>query len=235
MSRGRQSHPRPGLPMVNLLSPAAFEMIAAGRLRRRFVFAGLSLVVLVAALWGVQHLRVGETEKLVVVERAETTRLNAETTQLLPVKAFVAGVAAQQQTVQTTMEREIYFSEILADIRSSTPAGANLDSLAITLAAAPVAVAAGAAPVPVVSPCPGPDPFNTLTVVGCVTLSGTATSRAVVGDLVLALDQAKLFVEPFINTTTAGDGAVSFSGSVGLSQAVFSKRYGNPVPTGDVK
>ena len=36
----------------------------------------------------------------------------------------------------------------------------------------------------------------------------------------------RLFVEPFISTTTTSDGdVVTFTGSVGLSEKAFSKRY----------
>ena len=85
--------------------------------------------------------------------------------------------------------------------------------------------APSAAP-PVVSPCPGPDPFNTRTVIGCITLSGTAANRGSVGEFVIALGDSELFVEPFISTTTTADGEqVTFTGSVGLSEAVFSNRY----------
>lgn len=225
-----KSHPRPGLPVVNLLSPASFDLIAARKLRRRFAAGAVVLVALIAGLWAVQNLRVGETEKVVAVERAETTRLNSETKMLLPVKAFVAGVAAQKETVQTTMSREIFFSEVVDGIQRATPDGASVESLGVTLAEAPAA--GGTAAVAEVSPCPGPDPFQTRTVVGCVTLAGTAANRAEVGQFVIALGKMDLFVEPFISTTTAADSTVSFSGSVGLSQAVFSKRYGKPLETG---
>ena len=78
--------------------------------------------------------------------------------------------------------------------------------------------------------CPGPDPFQTEPIIGCVTLSGTAVSRAEVGELVTRLGSIGLFVEPFVSTTTTGDAqAVTFSGSVGLSDKVYSHRYG-PVP-----
>jgi hypothetical protein len=235
MTRGPKNHPRPGLPGVNLLSPAAFDLLAARRLRGRFAAGALALVVLAAALWTVQHLRISETRKLVAVEQAETARLNSETRTLLPVKAYVAGVASQQQTVSTTMAHEIFFSHVLDGIRRATPVGASLDNVAVTLAAADPAVAAAAgtagapaAAAPTVSPCPGPDPFNTKPVIGCITLSGTAQTRSQVGDLVIALSRADLFVEPFISTTSAADKSVTFSGSVGLSQAAYSNRYAKP-------
>jgi Tfp pilus assembly protein PilN len=248
--RTGKQQPRPTLPSVNLLSPSAFERLATRRLRRRFAAAGAVLVVLVAAAWGGQHLRVAQAEQLLSVEQAETTRLTQETQELLPVRAFVAGVQQQLATVSETMEREIYFSVVLDGLQDASPSGVRLDSVAATLAPAPVEAPATPAPAeegtseegtsedesspapepapaaPVESPCPGPDPFQTRTVVGCVTLSGSATSRAEVGDLVIRLGKDRLFVEPFISTTTTGDeDRVTFSGSVGLSEKVFSKRY----------
>lgn len=225
MRRGKAgTHPRPGLPTVNLLSPSAFDRLAARRLRRRFAAGGLVLLTAVGAGWGAQHVRVAEARKVVAVEQAQTNRLASETQALAPVRAFVSGVAVQQQTVQGAMAQEIYFSEVLDGVRSATPSGASLESLSVTLAS-PVDQATGAGGVGG-SACPGPDPFNTRTVVGCVTLSGTAASRAEVGTLVVNLGDSALFVEPFISTTTTADAAkVTFSGSVGLSRKVYSKRY----------
>jgi hypothetical protein len=43
---------------------------------------------------------------------------------------------------------------------------------------------------------------------------------------VINLGNEELFVEPFISTTTTGEGnEVTFSGSVGLSDKVYSRRY----------
>ncbi len=216
----------PGLPMVNLLSPWVFEQIAIRRLRRRFVSAAIAVVVIIAAAWGGQHLRIQSAEDDLAVEEAETARLSAETAELAPVRAFVSGVEGQKATVRETMATEIYFSQVLAGLAKSAPAGAEIASLQITLAPAPPPVAAGETPLPVVSPCPGPDPFNTKVVVGCVNISGSAATRSDVGDFVIALGEDPLFVEPFISTTTtADDSEVTFSGSVGLSEEVFSGRY----------
>ena len=223
--RREAAHPRPALPLVNLLSPASLDLIAVRRLRRRFLWGGLAVAMLVAGLWATQHLRVGEAEKVVAIEQAETARLNSESRALIPVRAYVAGVEAQKATVQSAMEREIYVSEVLDGIRDSSPAGATLDVLSVTLAPAPV-TQEGTEPVDAVTPCPGPDPFNTKTVVACVTLSGTAVNRADVGRFVIALGAVDIFVEPFISTTTTADSeGVSFSGSVGLSDEIFTGRY----------
>jgi hypothetical protein len=218
------------LPAVNLLSDSAFARLAARRLRHRFGAGAVAMAVLVAGAWGFQHVRVEEARKLVAVEQAETTRLTGQTQVLAPVRTYVSGVAVQQQTVQTAMAGEVYLSDVLDGVRDATPVGAELVSVAVTVTPAAGSTGAeGAAAVGTVSACPGPDPFNTRTVIGCVTLSGTAGSRAEVGDMVIALGASPLFVEPFISTTTTGDtDAVTFSGSVGLSEKVLSGRYAEP-------
>lgn len=248
-ARAKSHQSRSTLPSVNLLSPAAFERLTTRRLRLRFVAGGVALIMLIAAAWATQNLRVGEAQQLLAVERAETARLTAETQTLIPVRAFVTGVDEQMTTVSETMAREMYFSTVLEGMQDAAPSGVRLDSVGVTLAEAPVdappadaaasegtegpegtpeteAPPASTSVPSTVSPCPGPDPFNTRTVVGCITVSGTATSRGEVGDLVIALGADELFVEPFISTTTTADASrVSFSGSVGLSPKVFSKRY----------
>jgi hypothetical protein len=232
MTRRSGSHPRPGLPKVNLLSQSDLDRIAARRLRKRFAAGGAVLVVLVGAAWAVQHQRVNDAEKLVTVERAETARLSDKAQELTAIKVFVAGVNGQQQTVAATMSQEIYFSEVLSGIRAASPIGTTLQSISVALAPSPTGAAASSAAPADAGVCPGPDPFQTQVLVGCVTLSGTAVTRADVGELVTRLGSMNLFVEPFISTTTAGDtDTVTFSGSVGLSDKVYSERYGPaPVP-----
>ena len=180
------------LPSVNLLSESAFVRLAARRLRQRFVAGGVVLLLLVAGAWTFQHLRVEEANKLVAVERAETTRLTGQTQVLAPVRTFVNGVAVQKSTVETAMANEVYVSDVLDGVRDATPPGAQLTTVAVTIA--PTTGADGAAVPAAASACPGPDPFNTRTVIGCVMLSGTAGSRAEVGDMVIALGASHLFV-----------------------------------------
>jgi hypothetical protein len=225
------------LPAVNLLSPWSFEALSTRRLRQRFSVGCLALVLVVAAGWGVQSLRIGQAQDELTAAEAETGQLAAETKTLAPVATFVASVAAQQATVQETMTQEIYFSSVLEALQAATPSGASVESATVALnpvappvpAPAPDAEADAPAPeVAVVEPslCPGPDPFNTLLVVGCVTLSGSAENRRAVGDLVIGLGDSKLFVEPFITATTSADETgVTFTGSVGLSEKVYSNRY----------
>jgi hypothetical protein len=224
MSRRRPQHPSPALPGVNLLSPAAFEAIAVLRLRRRFLVAGIALVALLVGLTVSQQMRVRAAEHDVDAQRTAGRKLSDSVAELKPVQTYVTGVRSQVTTAQETMTKEIYFSDVFAGVAFALPPEAQLGTLSVTLADPAAAEAEGEGAI--VSACPGPDPFNTLKVVGCAAIAGTAESRADVGELVVALSKNGLFVEPFITTTTLEDSTnVSFSGSVGLSVDVFSGRY----------
>lgn len=225
MKRPTRTAAHSPVPSVNLLSPWVFEAIATRRLRGRFAVAAMALALLIGAGWAVQHLRIGQAEQVLTVEQAETARLTAQTNELAPVRTFVATVGAQKGVVQEAMANEVYLSRVLTGLRNATPATAKVETIAVTLSP-PAAGTDPAAAATTVSPCPGPDPFNTKVVIGCLTLTGSADSRASVGDFVIKLGADKLFVEPFISATTTADGAaVVFTGSVGLSEKAFSRRY----------
>jgi hypothetical protein len=104
----------------------------------------------------------------------------------------------------------------------STPPAATA-----TTPAAPTAAASSAAANAV--SCARPDPFHPAAIIGCVTLSGTAPNRDVVGQLVNNLKAGTYYADPFVTTTTVtgADGveSVQFSGSVGLTGAAVSGRY----------
>lgn len=225
MKRPTRTVPHSPVPAVNLLSPWVFEAIATRRLRQRFLAGAAVLALLIGAGWGVQHLRIGQAQQVLTVEQAETTRLTAETNELAPVRTYVATVGQQKGVVQQAMANEVYLSRVLTGLKNATPGTASVETVTITLSPPPAAGDPAAA-VQVASPCPGPDPFNTLVVIGCVTLSGSADSRASVGDFVVQLGNDRLFVEPFISATTTAEGTdVVFTGSVGLSEKAFSRRY----------
>lgn len=215
------------LPTVNLLSPWVFDAIAVRRLRQRFLLAACALALVVGAGWAVQHLRAVQANQILTIEEAESGRLTAQTQALAPVRVYVSSVEHQKKTVTETMRREVRFSRILDGLALATPADATVESVAVTLAVPTTPSTDPAAATPGTgSVCPGPDPFQTREVVGCVTLSGSAATRGAVGRLVVNLGDSDLFVEPFISTTTTADGQpVTFTGSVGLARGVLSKRY----------
>ncbi|WP_372727813.1 hypothetical protein [Nocardioides sp.] len=245
--RTRETEAIAGEASVNLLSDWVLEHLRVRRLRRRLVVAVVALVTLVGLGTITQHLRLYEAHQDLRGEQAVAAGLAQQIEGLAPVRTYVEAVAAQDRTVRETMFGEISFSRVVAGLREATPAGAAIDTMSVTLpprtpgsvpasAAGAAAGAAGGAAGSEKNPsrglqatCPGPDPFATKPIVGCLNLSGTAVDRETVGRLVVALGRAGLFVEPFITTTTTSDDQpVAFSGSVGISPKAFSGRYDLP-------
>ncbi|MBZ5740029.1 PilN domain-containing protein [Nocardioides mangrovi] len=229
---------------VNLLSPWVFEKLRVHRVRHRFVVGGIALVTSLALVWCGLRFELHGAHVELGGEQAVAAGLDTQLAELSPVQTYVAAVEDRADTVASVTWSDVAFSSVLDALRAATPPGATVTTISVELAAAEPqpgspssspgsAGSAGSAGAKrsdpargLVGTCPGPDPFGTTVVVGCLTIEGTATSREVVGQLVIGLGASSLFVEPFVDTTTAGeDEAVSFSGSVGLSTDAFSGRF----------
>lgn len=229
--------PRAGVASVNLLSPWVFEELRVHQLRRRFLMGGIVLLVAIALTWSALRFNLHRANEELRGEEAVGAGLSNQLRELAPVDTYVSDVTRRVVTVMGATYDDVAFSRVLAALDAATPDTAEIGSISVELAAAEVedsdqgagtkdAAKEDPARGLVGSTCPGPDPFGTRTVVGCLTIEGTAASRDVVSTLVIALGADKLFVEPFVDTTTTEDSdAVTFSGSVGLSPAVFSGRY----------
>ena len=136
-------------------------------------------------------------------------------------RVFVNGVAIQEMTVQTDGRTRSTSPRCSRASGTRPPLGAELTTVAITVTGRPTPVDPTTPAVPALATASArPDPFNTRVVVGCVTLAGTAASRADVGEMVIRLGDAGLFVEPFISTTTTDE-------TEGVVQ-----RFGRPVREG---
>jgi hypothetical protein len=213
------------VPVVNLLSPWVFEALATRRLRLRFLAAAGVLALLIGAGWTVLQMRIDRAEQALWVEQAQTARLTGHTKELAPVRTYVAAVDRQKLLAKGAMSKEVYLSRLMAGLQRAAGGDVSVDTIEMTVTPAAVSTEGAAAPTDEAT-CPGPDPYNTRAVAGCVTLSGTAGSRAAVGELVQNLGADPLFVEPFISTTTTAEGAgLAFTGSVGVSTKAFSHRY----------
>ena len=225
--RPRQGPPQPGLPGVNLLSPAAFDLLTV---------RGLRCASPPAARAGPAGRR--PVDRPAPADHRDPQARRRRAGRDRPPQLRDPGAAAGQDvrrrrgrrssvTVQTTMAREIYFSQRAGRHPPGDPRRRHArqprgrPSRRPTRPPRPGPAPAAA---PTVSPCPGPDPFNTKPVIGCITLSGTAMTRAQVGELVIALARTRP-VRGAVHLHHLGRGqrTVTFSGSVGLSQTVVQQ------------
>lgn len=227
----REETPSPG-NSVNLLSGWVLEEIEVRTLRRRFALGSVAVLVAVVGVWGFESFSLRDVRTDLAAERATTTALQGRIEALAPVRTYVDGVRGRAVDVQTAMRTDVSFGRTLLALQDATPAGLEIEDLAVSLLptdqelanATAQSVAGTTAPppdgsTPVVADeaedpesdftrglsgaaCPGPDPFDTTPSIGCVTISGSAEDRDAVSALVEALSRETAFVEPFITTTT---------------------------------
>ncbi|TIC78915.1 hypothetical protein [Nocardioides sp. GY 10127] len=229
---------------VDLLSDWVRVRLRVLALRRRFVIAVVALVVLVALVVTAQRFALVQARHELDGERAVGDGLQTRLEAMAPVAAYLAGVRLRAQVGTGLMAAQLDSEAIAKALDDALPRGAVLDGTTLTLGErttpatltdVPVDLAAGTRGL--VTTCPGPDPFEVLDLVACVNVSGTAPNRVAVARMVEALDASPLFAEPFIDTTTTGsggagsdgggkdDGAVTFTGSVGVTAATFTGRF----------
>ncbi len=223
---------------VNLLSPWVLEEIKVRRLRSRFVYGALAVLLLVGGGWGYQQMNLRTVESQLAGEQSTSEGLNQDIAALEPVQAYVVGVRSRATEVEKAMETEVSLAQALAALKVALPPGVTIDTASVSLlpggvtpdgstpvVAAPAPVDPAAAPVAPAEDdktrgmsalgCPGPDPYAVEPSIGCMTITGTAADRNSVGSLVDALSAKDAFVEPFVSTTTTGVSAIDTTGDAG--------------------
>ncbi|QCW51819.1 PilN domain-containing protein [Nocardioides dongxiaopingii] len=218
---------------VNLLSPWVFEEMKVRSLRHRFLAAAAVVLVVIAATWGLLRMTLANAETDLRADEQAASGLQQQITELADVRTYVGNVAVRTGDVEDTMAHEIAISKVVRALDEALPEGAAYTSIVVTLPPEPLLDGAQAQGPAEGALCPGPDPFGSLVVVGCVELSGTAASRADVSELVQALAAQDILVEPFITTTTStndesgesGADGVEFGGSSAASEATYTNRY----------
>lgn len=205
---------------VNLLPAEVVELVAVQALKRRLVIVAVAMIGLFAALYVGQFARITAANNDLAEANAKSATLSRQLADLASVKRFYADVENNQKTIMTTMQNEVLYSKVLSSLTKVTPNGIRLTNVNIaSVGATAPGEAAG-------TPCPGPDPFNPVASVGCVTITGTASSRDAIGTFLTNVDRDDFFASPYVSATTADDkGQVSFSATVGLTDRVYPHRY----------
>lgn len=223
----------PRIPIVNLLSPELQEAIERSRLKRLFALLAVGLLVAMAVLWAGQTALINAAQSRLEDEQAVSTQLAAEQNELAPVRAFYGQIDANTTTIQTTMANEVLTSQILDSLEDATPPGVSTESFGLTLgAASPTATGGASDPTMTAGSCPSANPYEAAAPsAGCITVSGAANNRTVLGQWLDNLEAQPMFTVAFIPSTTADPkgGRVTFTASIGLDAAsAYQKRYADP-------
>lgn len=233
----------PTMPTVNLLGDEVLELVRLKRVKTMMAGAALAVVAGLGGLYVVQGTMIASAEADLAAAEADGAAATAEKTALQPFKTFDDEVKARQAAITQGLAGEVLTSKILATVQDKAYEGISVNDIQVVVAAPaaaadPAAAAAGAAPTGNAGACLSPDPFNPAAAsVGCVLVSGTATSRISLAQWIEKIDKEDLFTEVFVPGTssdgTDGEERVAFTASLGLNaEEALSERYLNFFMTG---
>jgi hypothetical protein len=217
-------HPpfEPTLPRVNLLPASVPTTISLRKVRRRFIAAGIVLLLGAGGFWYVQGNQIIEAETRLAQSRAETTALQTKVTAMAPVKEFYTQLSQQQELVATTFAAQARTEDILQRMRAAAQEASG-GGRAISITSISIQYSGIPTPGGPLNICSASDPFSADIAVGCLNFTATAANREQVVRLLSLMEADSTFVGPYITGTTAAEGVeqaeviVTFSGTAGLS------------------
>lgn len=229
----------PGLPMVNLMPDAVLEEYDANDLKAKFIKIGLGIIAAFAIIWVISFILGGINQKKIDTISDQTSNISQQIRSLTPFATYRTEVQAKRTALATQMAQEIdpgkinsTFSKIASD------AGFTVNSLSVTVSGVSTSSTGGGTPAPAGGTCVNPDPFNSVSGIGCLTFSLTPNDGASITNLYAGLNKADSgFVNAYIPKAvlTAGTtGKKTVDGSASFSDTFYTKAYAtynNPLDT----
>lgn len=118
---------------VNLLPQATKARGRASRQRGVVLLVFLFVLLILAAVWFWQALRLGDAEDQLAEEEQQTAMLQAEVDELDPYRDLVDQTEARDEAITTALDWEVSVGGILQDLAATVPEDAQLDNLTITV------------------------------------------------------------------------------------------------------
>jgi hypothetical protein len=237
-------------PRVNLL-PAAVRERRLVRRQRAGMGAVAAILLVVLGLWlAIEHRTLADARADADRERQVATGLQARRRQLQPVADLEAQIAAARRLRAGVYAREIRFSGVLRDLSAIVPDDVWLTQMSVAFSnAGPSTGTGGTAPAGGAPPAAGgpatattPGSPGAGSPVASLTFAGAGLGHVDVGRFVRTLaggptkDGQRVYINPYFTSSqrgeTAGTATVTFSASVDLSQAVYSRRFQDDPQTG---
>lgn len=230
----------PGPPAVNLMPDAVLEEYDANDLKSKFIKIGMGVLAFFAIIWVISFVLGGIKQKKIDTISNETSNISQQLRSLTPFATYRTEVQAKRTALATQMAQEIdpgklnaAFSKIASD-SGFTVSSLNVSVSGVTAStggAAPAAAAGGT--------CVNPDPFNSVSGIGCLTFSLTPNQGASIADLYAALNKpdsgfVNAYIPKAVLTAGAGTGKNTIDGSASFSDSFYTKAYAtynNPIDT----
>jgi Tfp pilus assembly protein PilN len=235
---------------VNLLPAAVRERRLVQR-QRAGMGAAAAILLVVLGLWlAVETRALADAREDADREQQSAAALRARRLQLQPIADLETQIAAAEKLRADVYSREIRFSGVMRDLSAIVPDDVWLTQMSATFTNATAATGAGG-PAPAGGSTPaGGQPAAATTPgspgagspVASLTLTGAGLGHVDVGDFMRTLasgpskDGQRVYMNPYFTTSQRGESAqtatVTFSASVDLSQAAFSRRFQADAQTG---
>lgn len=212
----------PSIPEVNLLPDVIKEEYVAKELTQKFKIAVISIIGVIIAVWILSFITNGVNQGKIDTIANETTQFNVQASKLTPFESYRTQIEAKRSLFADKMANDINYTELnnkFFAAAASNGFSVKAYSVAGTAVAADGSVAAGGA-------CVNPDPFSSVSGIGCITFSISGN-----GDLngfFNALNKADSgFVNVFVPKANIGtsDGTASVEGTVSFQDVFYTKRY----------
>jgi hypothetical protein len=230
-----------GPPRIDLLPRELVEQRLVRR-QRGGIGAGFLVLLAVLGIWYVLETRqLSDAQAAADQERATATGLRGQRAKLQPLADLEAQIAAAEQLRASVYRNEIRFSGVMRDISAIMPEDVWLTSMAVAFnsaagtssttgtTTAATTQAGGAAPA-VTPGSPGAG-----SPVATITFAGAGLEHVDVGGFLRALVRGpkkggqQVYLNPYFTTSQktdeGGQDTVTFSATVDLSSAAYSKRF----------
>jgi hypothetical protein len=194
---------------VNLLPAETVQRHRARVIARRFVLAGLGVLVAGAGVWLAQAAAIDSAQTELATAESELADAQSRLEPLQPVKAFSSTLDQQQELIGTSMAQHTSFSRALTGFAGAWPAGSSLRTLDATLG----------------SGCPGPDVFQPAPSIGCLTWAVTVPGERQVRDLAADLETRRGLVSPYLTGVVRQDGTYEATGTVNFDERLLTRRF----------
>jgi Tfp pilus assembly protein PilN len=227
-------------PRIDLLPRELVEQRLVRR-QRGGIGAGFLVLLALLGLWYVLESRtLGTAQDQADQERAVATGLRAQRAQLQPLADLEAQIAAAEQLRASVYRNEIRFSGVMRDISAIVPEDVWLTSMAVavngpagtssTTGTSTAATTQGGAAPAVTPGSPGAG-----SPVATITFAGAGLEHVDVGGFLRALARGpkkggqQVYLNPYFTTSQktdeGGQDTVTFSATVDLSSAAYSRRF----------
>lgn len=203
--------PSAAKPSAVLVPRYIRESRALASTRRVSVWAvGLLVCALVLGVAGSFLLAATAKGDLSEAQAARDAKL-VEVKKLSKVAAIYDGLDSRRKSVADVMGRDIAYDKILKAIASSLPAGADIAGLTMSVGTA----------------CPGPNPFEVTSALGCIQFNGTTRSNAASGRFIDSLntDHSGLLTGAYASSIADSDGTSSFTATVNFTPKAYTYKY----------